>query len=138
METPIRPRLANLRDEYGRKQCASCKEWKPESSFCKRGDSSTLRSACRKCNSVLAHGISWARYQEMLSAQNHCCALCGEPFVNSRCYVDHSHECCSSGTSCGACVRALLCPGCNTLVGYAEHRNIRDALRYVEKYAGAK
>ena len=31
--------------------------------------------------------------------------------------MDHYHKCCPGKTSCGKCVRGLLCGNCNTILG---------------------
>jgi hypothetical protein len=46
--------------------------------------------------------------------------------------VDHDHECCPGKTSCGKCVRGLLCHHCNTALGYA--RNNPTILRALADY----
>ena len=50
-------------------------------------------------------GVSEARYEELLKAQNGGCALCGRPPKTRRLHVDHDHR---TGE-----VRGLLCFVCN-------------------------
>jgi hypothetical protein len=38
--------------------------------------------------------------------------------------VDHDHSCCSGKTSCGKCVRGIVCQACNTTIGKLENGTI--------------
>lgn len=56
-----------------------------------------------------------------LSEQGDHCALCpstGAP--KRRLGWDHDHNCCPGYTSCGKCVRGLLCIACNKMLGHLE------------------
>lgn len=67
------------------------------------------------------YGITIADYQRMMGEQGEKCAVCRLPH-NKPLYVDHCHK-------TGA-VRGLLCPACNTLVGFIENHPDRiDAAR---------
>lgn len=55
--------------------------------------------------------------KEMEVAQGGACAICRAPFDGSTPCVDHDHACCPSGSSCGRCVRGLLCSPCNKGLG---------------------
>lgn len=67
----------------------------------------------------------WALYE----AQGGRCALCVRASGQTRrLSVDHDHGCCPGKTSCGKCVRGLLCRPCNTLLGRA-----RDAIEFFQR-----
>lgn len=67
------------------------------------------------------YGITLERYQELLLVQGGVCAICGrECGSRGRLAVDHDHKCCPGNTSCGKCVRGLLCARCNQGIGHME------------------
>lgn len=70
------------------------------------------------------YGITSARFAEMLEGQGHACAMCEEPFQEGqKVCVDHDHACCpDERSSCGRCVRGLLCHPCNTSLGHIERK----------------
>lgn len=68
------------------------------------------------------YGITRDVYKHMWREQGGKCACCGKPETSdrlNRLAVDHDHACCSGDTSCGACVRGLLCSLCNNMLGCA-------------------
>lgn len=67
---------------------------------------------------VKRYGITAERYWEMFEAQNGGCAICLKPCrTGNRLAIDHDHRCCPGETSCGKCVRGLLCLDHNRAVG---------------------
>lgn len=59
------------------------------------------------------------RYGALYEAQGGVCALCQRATGKTRrLSVDHDHRCCPGPTSCGRCVRGLLCRPCNDLLGH--------------------
>ena len=78
------------------------------------------------------YGITLADYEAMYDRQDGRCAICRSDSsgrANGRMVVDHCHE---SGR-----VRALLCCGCNALVGYLETRreHLEAALAYISQHS---
>lgn len=64
----------------------------------------------------------WALYE----AQGGHCALCQRATGKAKkLSIDHDHKCCPGKTSCGRCVRGLLCSTCNKFLGHA-----RDLIEY--------
>lgn len=88
----------------------------------------THHRAKRKETSKRAHGrrveavygISEERYWELYELQGGRCAWCRRGQGKSRrLAVDHDHACCPGKTSCGECVRGLLCGLCNDGMAHA-------------------
>lgn len=79
------------------------------------------------------YGITTEIYNQMLSDQHYCCAICRTPenkvVKTNNFYVDHCHATNK--------VRGLLCYHCNTLLGMAFDKPeiLRGAAMYVEHYA---
>lgn len=66
------------------------------------------------------YGLTPEQYQALYEAQGGTCAICQKATGKTRkLSVDHDHTCCPGPTSCGNCVRGLLCRPCNDLLGRA-------------------
>jgi len=65
------------------------------------------------------HHLTVEQYAWMLYDQGFRCAICfaDAPGGRGEWHIDHDHECCSKQTSCGECVRGLLCMNCNHGLG---------------------
>lgn len=73
----------------------------------------------------------------MIEAQGGRCSICGNVDPNGKALsVDHDHLCCPGTTSCGSCVRGLLCSLCNRAIGLMRDnpQYLRSAAEYLEKY----
>lgn len=64
------------------------------------------------------YNLTLERFEELLAAQGGKCGSCGTSDTGQHTWhVDHDHACCSANTSCGECVRGILCGKCNTGIG---------------------
>lgn len=125
---PVRARSeaqpAQLRDDQGNKRCTTCQVWQPESEFWNMTQSGDgLAPSCKSCSRAdrLARlfGITFADIATMLTEQGGACAICQEPFDESRSMViDHDHSCCPGYKTCGDCIRGILCNACNSGLGW--------------------
>lgn len=86
-----------------------------------------------------SHGLTLEQYEHALVVQGGLCAVCGTDKPGKRGFhVDHDHNCCPRKTSCGKCVRGLLCHNCNVglgLLGDSPDR-LRNAVAYLEARTG--
>ena len=74
------------------------------------------RSAGRKAAYVESqYSITEDERAAILAAQGGVCYICrrAKDTARRRLAVDHDHSCCPGKTSCGKCVRGLLCRNCN-------------------------
>ena len=88
------------------------------------------------------YGITRARFDDLLNTQDHKCPICGcllildGPNTKNKFQVDHDHSCCPSETSCGKCIRGVLCGSCNRGLGLFQDSSVTlgNALRYLSQY----
>lgn len=82
------------------------------------------------------------QYDGMLAAQGGVCAICKQPETHQHrgrgmvvsLSVDHDHRCCPGKTSCGKCVRGLLCDRCNVGRFPDDPAILRAAADYFESF----
>lgn len=80
------------------------------------------------------YNITSASYDGLLEAQGGVCAICwrSEP-SGKRLAIDHDHDCCPPGGSCGECIRGLLCSRCNALlIGHYDVPQLYRAVHYLQ------
>ena len=119
------------------KECFKCKKLMPHSR-CNRS-SNGLGSGCKECirkqDLQRRYKLSVEDYNRMFEEQGGRCDICDKPPNRRRLSVDHDHACCEGRSSCGECVRGLLCSGCNALLyGLEKHSWRKPALEYLDKH----
>ena len=82
------------------------------------------------------YNLSVHDYDGMLVAQNGVCAACKGDNDGKPLSVDHDHACCPGDSSCGRCVRGLLCGSCNRALGFLDDddRRISRAITYLRRW----
>ena len=97
-------------------------------------DSEWLRALRRReAAQARRHGLSPLALLRMREEQGGLCAVCG---VGGADVVDHDHGHCPGTTSCGRCVRGLVCDDCNQGLGRFQDDpgRMREAAEYIERY----
>lgn len=81
------------------------------------------------------YGLTKEIFDQIVITQDGKCAICKKvPQIGFR--VDHDHSCCPKESSCGKCVRGLLCEKCNPALGSFDDdiEVLRAAILYLERY----
>jgi len=79
-------------------------------------------------------GITIEQKREISVKQGGKCAICKRSFGEGlRPSIDHDHACCAGVTSCGKCVRGLLCNPCNSALGLLRDNivTLQNAIHYL-------
>ena len=130
-------------------KCLTCKKLQPETNFFMSDKSPGVRiKNCTDCHrtvknviypsswTIKSHGLTGDQYEEMLNAQGRSCAICKTSMKNvgRALFIDHDHSCCPKATSCGKCVRGLLCRECNYGLGVFKDSpgRLKNAAAYLE------
>lgn len=94
----------------------------------RRGSSASVDPAARRkwrlAYKLARYNLTQERFDLLLKAQGCACAMRRAPFLDGRpIFIDHDHSCCQAEkSSCGSCIRGLLCLSCNTALGHIEHK----------------
>jgi hypothetical protein len=100
-----------------------------------------LAAAARRVERT--YGLTDEEYQRLYEHQGRRCAICrraqgvtDRPDRQRRLAVDHDHTCCPGPTSCGRCVRGLLCSTCNDVMAHArdDRAYFERAIRYLASW----
>lgn len=91
----------------------------------------------RDVNLWLWRKIRLEDFEQMFEEQGKVCAICGtDAHGGLNWQMDHDHNCCPVGKSCGKCNRGILCRSCNvTLTKTLELPGWWDSAQaYLAKY----
>lgn len=75
------------------------------------------RERIRKSRYKRKYGQSYDKIEALIALQGGKCLICNLEFPGGKFNVDHDHSCCNGETTCGRCVRGILCSGCNGGIG---------------------
>jgi hypothetical protein len=80
-------------------------------------------------------GLTPEAVQELRDIQSGLCAICATELTLP--HIDHDHACCPGSSSCGRCVRGLLCASCNHMLGkaYDKPEVLEAAARYLREFS---
>lgn len=84
-------------------------------------------------NRLRRYALTPEGLEALLASQDDRCAACRDP-LGPRWHIDHDHACCLGPTTCGRCVRSILCRRCNQALGMVSDDVVilRQLIAYLE------
>jgi hypothetical protein len=90
------------------------------------------KNVSREQRWMSVYNLTAEQYWAIYAFQDERCAICRKARgISKALSVDHDHACCDGPTSCGNCVRGLLCTTCNKFLGHIND-SVESARRMVE------
>jgi hypothetical protein len=82
------------------------------------------RSRWNQAYKLSRYCLTREQFDRLLDVQGNRCAMCFTLFEEDKpVCIDHDHGCCpDEKSSCGKCIRGLLCLPCNTALGQIERK----------------
>lgn len=86
----------------------------PRCYFCNKARERKVKASAHARYIEKTYNITYEFYLALYDLQGGKCYVCVRATGESKkLAVDHDHKCCPGSTSCGECVRGLLCKPCN-------------------------
>lgn len=130
-------RLSNVDSDKRTADCAECGpgvriKWRASS---RRAECMTRVRSENVSGAGTPHGLTPTARKVLVWMQDGKCAICHDELQDAL-VVDHDHRCCPGGNSCGKCRRGMLCPRCNSGLGFFadDPDRLRAAATYLEKF----
>lgn len=104
---------------------------------CRRGSDKWYKEDRKR--TLAKYNLTPEQYDEMFANQEGKCRICKKPEIRLHnisgrpvsLSVDHDHACCPYGSSCGKCIRGLLCWTCNTRLHNGSEEWVIEAYKYI-------
>lgn len=130
-----------LTENSSLRKCNKCETYQTLGSFYPSKKSKDgIDTWCKDCHFAKKlrrqYKLTPETYGAILDSQGGACAICKVPPSGKRLSVDHDHACCPGEVTCGACVRGLLCDGCNWWLGLINDdlTRLTEAELYLRRY----
>lgn len=88
-----------------------------------RNNVEKIQEANRHFKRLYNFGLTKEKWLTLVEKEGNKCGICGSEYGTTRdgkpcaLTIDHDHSCCPGKTSCGKCIRGLLCHKCNSGLG---------------------
>src|SRR5687768_2026711 len=137
------PGITSPKSKQNTSQKSSCKDCGsgtrklsspgPRCATCHRNRRNALSLTRRLTYVAKQYNLTGERYLRLYNRFEGLCWICR--YRKGR-QVDHDHKCCKGKTSCGKCVRGILCGPCNKFLGFIRDNQevLHNGMVYLTEY----